>query len=143
MRQHAYQLRVCAALRAAQTLVLAFCLTGVAAAIQGHEPKVMKVEPPNWWTGYVSPVMVLLYGHDLEGARITVSEPGVHISRTDVQPDGEHAFVWLDLDPSVKPGTLTIHLSTGAGRTDAGLLLRARSSPKESSRASIAMMSST
>ena len=58
-------------------------------------PQVSKIEPPNWWTGYVSPVMVLLYGDNLAGASIAVKYPGVSVQKTEVQPDGKHAFVWL------------------------------------------------
>ena len=32
--------------------------------------------------------------------------PGVRIDKGAVEPDGKHAFVWLDLDPTTKPGTL-------------------------------------
>ena len=38
-----------------------FCLCSCAAASR----QITKVEPPNWWTGFVSPVMVLLYGENL------------------------------------------------------------------------------
>ena len=34
--------------------------------------QVTKVEPPNWWTNFVSPVMVLLYGENLSDAKISV-----------------------------------------------------------------------
>src|SRR5271167_3735489 len=37
----------------------------------GAQPRIDKVEPPNWWTGFVSPVMVLLYGENLNDAKIS------------------------------------------------------------------------
>src|ERR1700733_7828146 len=60
-------------------------------------PAISKVEPPNWWTNFYSPVMVLLYGENLANASISVDYSGISIPRTQAEPDGKHAFVWLDL----------------------------------------------
>src|SRR5215470_6586864 len=54
------------------------------------QPSITKIEPPNWWTGFVSPVMVLLYGDNLKDAKFSVSYPGVKIDKTQLQPDGKH-----------------------------------------------------
>ncbi len=90
------------------------------------QPQITKVEPPNWWTDYASPVMVLLYGDGLSAANITVDYPGVSVQRVEAQPDGKHAFVWLDIAPSAKPGTVRIAVSTSSGTTNAELPLLAR-----------------
>jgi len=89
-------------------------------------PRVAKVEPPNWWTGLVSPVMVLLYGENLNDARISASYPGVQIEKTQLQPDGRHAFVWLDISQTAKPGDVPIAIKTASGNTSASLQLLAR-----------------
>jgi len=85
------------------------------------------VEPPNWWTGYVSPVMLLLYGENLSDAIISVQYPGVQIGKVQLEDDGKHAFVWLNL-VSAKPGTVTLNIKTSSGDTTASLLLSQRSS---------------
>ena len=80
------------------TLVLVIAILsmpGLAAPV--GPPQISKVEPPNWWTNFVSPVMVLLYGEDLSDAKISVSYPGVKIEKTQMQPDGKHAFAWLSI----------------------------------------------
>ncbi len=89
-------------------------------------PQVSKIEPPNWWTGYVSPVMVLLYGDNLAGASIAVKYPGVSVQKTEVQPDGKHAFVWLTVAKTARPGTVNLSVKTAAGETQARLQLQAR-----------------
>ena len=89
-------------------------------------PRVEKVEPPNWWTGYVSPVMVLLYGDGLADPKIAVNYPGVRVQKTDVQPDGKHAFVWLTIARNAKPGRVNISVRTPSGETQVQLPLLAR-----------------
>jgi glycosidase len=97
---------------------------GCAAAFQA--PQVTKVEPPNWWTGFVSPVMVLLYGENLSDAKISIAHPGAKIEKTQLQPDGKHAFVWLSIAKNTKPGDVNLTLKTAAGTTTAALALMDR-----------------
>ncbi len=104
-------------------LTIAVVLSIPCAAAQ---PQVSKVEPPNWWTGFVSPVMVLLYGENLADAKISVSYPGVRIDKTQLQPDGKHAFVWLTIAKSAKPGKISLILKTSDGSATAAVSLLLR-----------------
>jgi glycosidase len=90
------------------------------------QPQVTKVEPPNWWTGFVSPVMVLLYGENLQDSKVSVSYPGVKIDKTQIQPDGKNAFVWIDIAKNAKPGNIVLALSGPQDQTIATLPLLAR-----------------
>ena len=89
-------------------------------------PQVTKVEPPNWWTNFVSPVMVLLYGENLGDANISVLHPGVKIEKTLLQSDGKHAFVWLNITKTAKPGNVTLSVKTPSGTTSAEIALLQR-----------------
>jgi glycosidase len=84
------------------------------------------MEPPNWWTNYSSPLMLLLYGENLNGANITTDYAGATIDKVQTEPDGKHAFVWLNLDSTAKPGTAALHVKNSSGETTANLLLSAR-----------------
>jgi neopullulanase len=90
------------------------------------QPQITKVEPPNWWTDFVSPVMVLLYGANLSNARFSVSYPGVKIEKSQLQPDGKHAFVWLTIGKNAKPGGVELSARTASGTTTASLTLLGR-----------------
>ncbi len=103
-------------------LVFAFSLTASGAA----KPVVSKLEPPNWWTGYVSPVMLLLYGENLNSVQLSVNYAGAHITKVQIEPDGKHAFVWMKLDPKIKPGNIGIQLKSAAGETTTALTLEDR-----------------
>ena len=70
--------------------------------------------------------MVLLYGNNLNAANISTDYPGVTIGRTETEPDGKHAFVWLNLDSTAMPGTVSLHVKNGSGETIANLILSAR-----------------
>ena len=48
------------------------------------------------------------------------------IDKTELQPDGKHAFVWLNVAKSAKPGTVALTLKTAQGTTTATLSLLAR-----------------
>ncbi len=89
-------------------------------------PQVTKVEPPNWWTNYVSPLMVLLYGDGLSGANITIDYPGVTVQKIEAQPDGKHVFVWLDIAAGAQPGTVKLAVHTPSGDSSADLSLSVR-----------------
>ena len=94
--------RCCALLLSTLTLVVMFSVA--ASALPSDPPKVSKVEPPNWWAGYDPAVMILLYGENLAGADVSVAYTGASVTKIQTQPDGKHAFVWLNLDPTAKPG---------------------------------------
>ena len=70
--------------------------------------------------------MVLLYGDGLSGASVTVNYPGVSVQKVEAQPDGKHAFVWLDIAKTAKPGTVKIAIHAPLGSTSANLVLLER-----------------
>src|SRR5271169_6541330 len=88
-----------------------------------NQPQITKIEPPNWWTGFVSPVMVLLYGENLSDAKFSVSYPGVKIEKSQLQSDGKHAFVWLSIGRNAKSGRVELSTRTTGGKTTASLTL--------------------
>jgi neopullulanase len=114
---HKYDSRSRRFLPCRSVLHLGFVLLVLAALSFAQVPHISKVEPPNWWADYVSPVMVLAYGDNLADAKISVRYPGLSIQKTQVQRDGKHAFVWLAISPKVKPGSATIHVKTASGNT--------------------------
>jgi glycosidase len=70
--------------------------------------------------------MVLLYGSDLAGANISVNYPGVTVQKLEAQPDGKHAFVWLEIAKDARPGTVNLRVKTGSGEANVQLPLLAR-----------------
>ena len=57
-------------------------------------PCVDKVDPPNWFAGLPSP-MLLLHGQNLSAARFSVAARGVTLTRSQISASGHYAFLWL------------------------------------------------
>ena len=74
-------------------------------------PKIDKVDPPDWFAGLPSP-MLLLHGEGFKGVHFAVAGSGVTLSRTQVSDNGHWAFLWLDAK-SAAPQTVTL-TATGA-----------------------------
>ena len=74
--------------------------------------------------------MILLYGENLGDAEISVSHSGVKIENTLMQPDGKHAFVWLNIAKNARPGNVTLAVKTPGGTTSAEIPLLERAPQK-------------
>lgn len=88
------------------------------AAVSG--PCVDKIDPPNWWAGLPSP-MLLLHGDHLRGADLRVGGKSVSIDKAEVSPNGHYAFVWLKTE-GAPPQDVVLHLD--AGQASKGIQFR-------------------
>ncbi|HKQ52249.1 MAG TPA: alpha-amylase family glycosyl hydrolase [Pyrinomonadaceae bacterium] len=85
-----------------------------------NSPAVLKVEPPNWWTGHsVNPVRVLIRGRNLTGARVAAVGEGLTTGLTRVNAAGTYVFVDVVIDPQARPGRRTLRITTAGGTADA------------------------
>lgn len=112
-------------------LLVAFCvaLAGAALAqaksqpgqvpncLAQQAPCIDKIDPPNWWAGMPSP-MLLLHGNHLDHAQVTVRGSAVSITRTQASANGHYLFVWLDTK-SAAPQTLSLNIANSTGSTTA------------------------
>jgi len=89
-------------------------------------PAVSKLEPPNWWVGLPSP-MLLISGDGLSEATVTTDSPGIKISRAQNEATGHYLFVWLDTS-GANPGTANLLLHSPTGSTTVHFPLQARKS---------------
>lgn len=95
---------------------------------QSAAPRVEKVEPPNWWIGLPSP-MLLIKGENLAEAKVALAAPkaGVKIERTQDGENGKYLFVWLNVGPFAQPGEVALSVKTKAGSARFTLPLSRRS----------------
>lgn len=61
---------------------------------QATGPCVDKIDPPDWWAGLPSP-MLLLHGTNLRNVRLGVRGKDVSLERAQVSANGHYAFLWL------------------------------------------------
>jgi neopullulanase len=79
-------------------------------------PEILKVEPPNWWSGHsINPVRVMIRGKNLAGAQVEASGVGIQIGSTRVNDAGTHVFIDVLIDPKAAPGSYPLKIGTGKG----------------------------
>ena len=74
-------------------------------------PCVDQIDPPNWWAGLPSP-MLLLHGVHLRDVHLGVKGNGVSLEKAQVSANGHYAFLWLRTDKA-GPQRLDVLLSDG------------------------------
>ena len=94
------------------------------AAETAARPCIDKVDPPDWWVGMPSP-MLLVHGTHLEGTKISVSGSGVSLTRSEVSANGHYAFLWLGTE-GAGAQTITIHAASASGSAAAAFRLEQR-----------------
>ncbi len=118
-------LLACAAPLVAQSQA-APCSTSSASAA----PCVDKVDPPNWWAGLPSP-MLLLHGVHLSGSKFSLEARGVSVAKSQISANGHYAFLWLATS-SAAPQLLHIRVSAPSGSTTVDFRLDRRTSAAHS-----------
>jgi glycosidase len=93
----------------------------------GNEPAVTKVEPPSWWIGLSSEVMLLLSGHNLQANEVSCNLPTLTVTHTQSAAAGSYLFVWLKIATDTRSGTAVCRITTSTGTTSFELPLASRS----------------
>jgi neopullulanase len=116
------------------SLALVFLLAGSSPPLKASPqeklgdstPAVTKVEPPNWWVGLTSEVLLLLSGRDLEATHVSCNLPTLSVSRTQATAGGNYLFVWLKIGAETKSGTAVCRVTAPKGTTSFELPLSVR-----------------
>lgn len=83
-----------------------------------EKPQIDKIEPPNWWINHtINPVQVLIYGHNLNEAKINLDQAGVKVVRSTASSNGDYIIAYLDISSTIEPGKLKITLENAGGIT--------------------------
>lgn len=98
-------------------LLVALLALSLTAAAQQAGPRILKIDPPNWWAQMPKP-MLLVRGEDLTSAQVRLSDPHLRIESTKISENGHWAELWLSASPA-HPETITITIKTPQGTTSA------------------------
>jgi neopullulanase len=93
-------------------------------------PCVDKIDPPDWFAGLPSP-MLLLHGDRLTGARFSVTGKAVSITKSQISSNGHYAFLWLDEDRAA-PQIIHIRITAPSGSASVAWTISRRSSAPHS-----------
>lgn len=77
--------------------------------LTAQSPTINKVEPPNWWVGMQwNTVQLMLYGDELDGITAEVDQEGLKIKAVHTPQNASYAFIDLEVDEGLEPGTYPI-----------------------------------
>jgi neopullulanase len=93
-------------------------------------PTVSKVDPPNWWVRHSrNAIQVLVTGSELKGAAVTAASKGFRVEVRRTSENGHYLFVYVTVDPSVRPGKYRFDVKGATGTTGFDLTLDAPLDP--------------
>jgi glycosidase len=82
------------------------------------QPSVTKVDPPSWWANHtINPVRLLVRGTNLQGARVSSSDPALKVSRVSVNERGTYVFLDVNISSTASPGKYQLTLQAANGTT--------------------------
>ena len=83
-------------------------------------PEILKLDPPNWWPGHsINPVMILIRGNNLGGAKVEIAARDVKGTILKTSQSGTYLFLNLWVEPGALPGPRIIKLTTPVGTAEA------------------------
>ncbi|MEM9057250.1 MAG: glycoside hydrolase family 13 protein [Pseudomonadota bacterium] len=93
----------------------------------GYADGVERVDPPHWYTGFEHrEVQLMFYGDGVGALTVSVAYPGVTLARSVRVASPNYLFVYLELSPEAKPGSVDLVLTDGERRIVQPYELRAR-----------------
>lgn len=105
-------------------MAAALLMSPMIANAQGASPRMVKVDPPNWWVAMPAP-MLLIQGEHLDGVQFRLSDRALRVRRTHISENGHWAELWLSAPP-VKPETITVTAQGPGGRASLPYTFAAR-----------------
>jgi glycosidase len=97
-------------------------------AATSREPRITKIDPPNWWVGFKPEVMLLMTGQNLESAKVRCEHPGVRVLRSKTTAEGKYLFAWLHIEREIPGGAAKLQIETPAGNTEVDFPIAQRES---------------
>ncbi|HEX5787442.1 MAG TPA: glycoside hydrolase family 13 protein [Woeseiaceae bacterium] len=86
-----------------------------------------RIEPPSWWTGFADArLQLMVYGEEIARFEPSLEYPGVTIARTVRGSSANYLFVYLDVGPDARPGTLELTFTGATETLSFGYPLQAR-----------------
>ncbi len=83
-----------------------------------QNPKISKVEPPNWWADHsINPVRLMVRGENLQDAKVTSANKSLQISNLKVNKNATYLFFDVMIATDTKPAKYEFDVITQYGKT--------------------------
>lgn len=82
-------------------------------------PKITKVEPPNWWANHsISTVRLLVRGENFQNAKVVSKDKQLKVSNVRINQRGDYLFFDLEIAKNAKIGKYNFEVLTTNGKTN-------------------------
>ena len=82
------------------------------------QPKITKVEPPNWWAGHtINPIRVLVRGESFQNAQINSKSNFFKVSNVKINSRADYLFFDVTVSKNARVGRYVFEVSTESGKT--------------------------
>jgi len=98
--------------------VLSLCVILFSQGLFAQDPRVDKVEPPNWWADMKhNKIQLMVYGEDLDSVQVKSLSSDITVLKTYPLSNSSYAFIDIEIKKSAQPGIPTLALSSRKGST--------------------------
>lgn len=98
---------------------ICFALAALACVLAGQlaqAAEINRIEPPCWWVGMKNPeLQIMVYGHGIGEAHVSVDYPGVRLKETVKTENPNYLFLYLDIEEDAAPGRMDLSFETAGG----------------------------
>jgi len=110
-----------------KAIVLTFLVFASLAVISLNAVTITRVEPAYWWTGMKNTnLQIMVYGPDISQASLKIKHPGIKLLDVSKTENPNYLFVYIDIAPGTKPGSVPLEFTDGAGKFTYDYRLEAR-----------------
>lgn len=93
------------------------CFILLIASVAFAQHTIERVEPPFWWQGMHNPqLQLMIYGENVAGLTPEIEYDGIAVKRTDLVENSNYLFIYLDVEPGVRPGEFNIQFKNNEDR---------------------------
>ena len=93
------------------------CIVFLIVPVTFAEFTIERVEPPFWWKGMHNPqLQIMIYGENIAELMPEIEYDGIAIEKTVLVENRNYLFIYLDIEPEVTPGKVTIQFKNDENR---------------------------
>ncbi len=98
--------------------LIGFLALSLGPGFRAYSAEIQNVDPPFWWVGMKNPTLqILIHGPKIAENEVSVNYPGVSVKDIVKTENPNYLFLYLNIGPSAKPGTMDITFSGKDGKT--------------------------
>ena len=100
-------------------LICLFCVHLWSLVATAQSPRILRVDPPSWWTrSTLNPVRLLIRGRNLQGSQLKSPSAQLRLANVSINANSTYIFADLHISPTTKAGKYTFVVENNRGRAE-------------------------